>query len=67
MDSYNRGYGEGIEGLGGAGSQLGSATLLNVPIPDGSEQLGFFATAYSYDYDNDNIDETIISYRGTDV
>lgn len=28
MDAYNRDYGAGIEGLGGEGSQIGTATLL---------------------------------------
>ena len=27
MDSYNRGYGEGIAGLGGINSKIGTATL----------------------------------------
>jgi hypothetical protein len=32
LDSYNRGYGAGIEGLGGAGAQIGNATMLNVEL-----------------------------------
>jgi hypothetical protein len=31
MDSYNRGYDPGIEGLGGAGTQIGAATLQALP------------------------------------
>ena len=27
MDAYNRGYDHGIEGLGGIGSQIGTATI----------------------------------------
>jgi hypothetical protein len=60
MDSYNRGYDAGIEGLGGAGSSIGTATVRNEQIPQGSETFGFAATAYSTAYG------TVISYRGTD-
>jgi hypothetical protein len=63
MDSYNRLYGEGIEGLGGAGSKVGEATLLKGPT--GSDinawkSVGFYAAAY------DTGTGTVISYRGTD-
>lgn len=37
LDSYNRGPDPGIVGLGEAGSTIGSATILNVPVPPGSE------------------------------
>lgn len=69
MDSYNRGYGAGIadgdtndqDGLGEAGSQIGDAAVLNIPLPFGSQPAGFYAVAYqTEDYG------TIISYRGTD-
>ncbi len=60
MDSYNRGENPGIAGLGGAGSQIGTATLLNRPVPDGSSEAGFSASAYSTSFG------TVISYRGTD-
>jgi hypothetical protein len=59
MDSYNRGYNEGIRGLGGAGSEVGNATMLSVPLPTGSQTSGFYASAYSWN------GKTIISYRGT--
>lgn len=61
MDSYNRGYGEGILGLGGAGSQIGTATMLNYALPSGSEAAGFYAATYTWN------GKTIISYRGTDT
>jgi hypothetical protein len=28
LDAYNRGYGAGIAGIGGAGSSIGNATLM---------------------------------------
>jgi hypothetical protein len=68
MDSYNRGYGAGIndggandtDGLGEAGKQIGTATVKAVELPTGSEAAGFYAVAYQTDYG------TVISYRGTD-
>ncbi len=32
MDSYNRGYGVGIKGLGGVGSGIGDATIFRSQI-----------------------------------
>lgn len=60
LDAYNHGYNVGIEGLGGAGDNIGSATILNNPIPDGSQAAGFYAVAYNTPYG------TVISYSGTD-
>jgi hypothetical protein len=75
MDSYNRGYGAGLadgkgdldaagldlDGLGGAGSHIGLATLLDYDLPSGSKAAGFYAAAYQL------LDgEVVISYRGTD-
>ena len=65
MDSYNREYGEGISGLGGAGSKIGSATLN--ALPDGTDliawkSIGFYADSYKLDDGT-----TVISYRGTDT
>ena len=63
LDSYNRGYGEGIKGLGGLGSKIGNATVTDESdIADGSEGVnaGFYAVAYDTEYG------TVISYRGTD-
>lgn len=63
MDSYNRGYGEGIVGLGGLNSQIGSATLVDESdIAENSVGVnaGFYAAAYEVD------GEIVISFRGTD-
>lgn len=63
MDSYNRGYNEGLTGLGGVGSQVGLATITQQSdILNGSDgvEAGFYAVAYSY------YGDTVISYRGTD-
>lgn len=65
MDSYNRGYGEGVRLTG---TQIGSALISidsSVLINDASgsfqdEPAGFYARAYKYN------GYTIISYRGTD-
>jgi hypothetical protein len=58
MDSYNRGYGEGITGLGGAGSQIGTATLQDRNQPTEYQSAGFYAAAYNTSYGK------AISYRG---
>ncbi|MDZ7602045.1 MAG: hypothetical protein U1A06_11805 [Hoeflea sp.] len=72
MDSYNRGYDAGIgdgqnvvdgvdvDGLGEAGSTIGSAVVLNFSVPQGSQAAGFYAVDYQWN------GETVISYRGTD-
>ncbi len=65
MDSYNRGYDEGITGLGGLGSQIGTATILNdsensTATKDEAQAAGFYAVEYLWN------GETVISYRGTD-
>jgi len=65
MDSYNRGYGERIDGLGGLGSEIGNATLITdseatAETSSSARDLSFYAAAYAYD------GETIISNRGTD-
>ena len=62
MDSYQRGYAPGINGV--TGSKIGTASILQ----DSSDRLGFavtsatgfYASAYQWG------SETIISYRGTD-
>lgn len=64
MDAYNRGYNPGIAGLGGMGSQIGTATVgedAETLLPQGSAiAAGFYAVAYEWN------GETIISYGGTD-
>ena len=65
MDSYNRGYGAGIEGLSQApGTQIGTATIggnAETDLLSGAAQsAGFYALSYSWN------GQTVISYRGTD-
>jgi len=63
MDAYNRGYGEGISGLGGINTQIGTVTIKyqsDTEDNDPSVAAGFYAIAYQ------DGGETIISYRGTD-
>jgi len=81
MDAYNRGYDAGIsdgvsldengtdiDGLGEAGQQIGAATIMNVPLPGGSEAADFYAIAYEISADGPEglANQTVISYRGTD-
>jgi len=67
MDSYNRDYNAGFDDLGGTGSQIGTATVLNgseLLVDENQQRLdqpaGFYAVAYDTPYG------TVISYRGTD-
>jgi Enoyl-(Acyl carrier protein) reductase len=61
MDSYNRGYGAGIAGLGGGGSGVGTAIVGGDEfLPNGAAAAGFYAAVYNTQYG------TVISYRGTD-
>jgi hypothetical protein len=62
MDAYNRGYNPGIAGLGGMGSQIGTATVgIDADDPEGVAQAaGFYGLAYQWN------GETIIAYRGSD-
>lgn len=50
MDAYNRGYNPGIAGLGGMGSQIGTATVgedAETLLSQGSAfATGFYAIAY---------------------
>ena len=62
MDSYNRGYDEGIEGLGGLQSQVSAATLVDQSnVSDTSEEVkaSFYAAAYTVG------SEIVIAYRGS--
>jgi hypothetical protein len=69
MDSYNRGYGAGLEV---SGTQVGSATIgltstdPAANIPNG-QSAGFYAAAYTIGTGVDGIasGSTVISYRGT--
>lgn len=60
MDSYNRGYGTGINGLNESG-KIGSYTIGENANQDGWFKAGFYAIAYK------NGADTVIAYRGTDV
>ena len=71
MDSYNRGYGEGIAGLGGVGSFVGSAQITQqsgVAENDPERAAGFYALAYDIGAGGPDglAGTTVISYRGTD-
>ena len=65
MDSYNRGYGFGITDLPSSG-KIGSYQITrqsDVQVGSTARTAGFYAIAYK----NAATDETVISYRGTDV
>lgn len=67
MDSYNRGYGAGIndsanndqDGLGVSNAVIGSATISFDISTQAAQNAGFYAAAYSWN------NQTVISYRGT--
>jgi hypothetical protein len=61
LDSYNRRPNPSVGGFGGAGSAVGSVTILNVPVPLSAEAASFYAVAYQ-----DSSGNIVISYRGTD-
>ena len=65
MDAYNRGYGEGIEGLSDAiGTKIGTATISEGSDTDADSSevaAGFYAVAYDTEFGK------IISYRGTNA
>lgn len=68
MDTYNRGYGVGINDLSESG-QLGNATLLAATSAQkaGWETAGFYAIAYDMTgVAGFTAGERVISYRGTD-
>ena len=47
MDAYNRGYGQGIEGLPNAiGSLVGDASIIQDDISAEAKAAGFYAVAY---------------------
>jgi hypothetical protein len=68
MDSYNRGYGQGVSGLANSG-HIGNATITRQSniISDSTEvAAGFYAIAYTVTGVDGIADgSTVISYRGT--
>lgn len=66
LDSYNRGNGATIANMGGPGTYLGKARLLNADLPAGSEAVGFYASAYDTSRIVGYDASKVISYRGTD-
>ena len=66
MDSYQRGYSPGIDGV--TGVKIGKATINNVVLPTGSIAAGFYAAAYTLDsaWAGLAAGTKVISYRGTD-
>ena len=66
MDSYNRGYGVGVEGLDEEG-HIGNATFIPTPSQTGWQAAGFYAIAYDMTgVAGFTAGERVISYRGTD-
>lgn len=62
MDSYNQGYGRGIEH---GKTKIGAATIKDVDLPAGSEAAGFYAIAYDVAGSGiAGLDGTVFSYRG---
>ena len=57
MDAYNRGDGAKLLVSG----PIRDASILDLPLPEGSSESSFFATAYTL-----SNGQTIISFRGTD-
>jgi hypothetical protein len=65
MDSYNRGYGQGIVGLDDPNAKIGTATFLtqsNIIATSAEVASGFYASAYTL-----NDSTTVIAYRGTNA
>lgn len=64
MDSYNRGYAQGLritpQDISDVGQFIGTARIVAQDISPTARSAGFYASAYSWN------GETIISYRGTD-
>jgi hypothetical protein len=75
LDSYNRGYGRGVNFgpnsaapiRNEAGARIGNATVLNVDLPQGSQAAGFYAIAYQVSGVSGIADgTTVIAFRGSD-
>jgi hypothetical protein len=64
LDSYNRGYDEGVSDLGGIGSMVGNYVIVDQsaigPLTP-EVAASFYAVAYK-----DSSGNIVISYRGTD-
>jgi hypothetical protein len=61
LDSYNRGYGAGVTGLGDEDNTLlGSAKIINRNGDPAAQAKGFYGIAYEWE------GKKVISYRGTD-
>ena len=71
MDSYNRGYGVGVKGLGGLQTYIGMARLIqesDVAVASPGVSAGFYAIAYNMTgVTGFAAGERAISYRGTDA
>lgn len=83
MDAYNRGYGSGLgdgtnvdgqgadlDGLGGLGSKIGTATITQEDVSPEAQATGFYALAYEMDAevgtgsDKLLVGDTVIACRG---
>jgi hypothetical protein len=70
MDSYNRGYGFGINQLADTiGTRVGnySISVRTDSVADSTTNPAFAAGFYALAYRNATTGETVVSYRGTDV
>ncbi len=70
LDSYNRGYGAGLNDLDFRANvtKIGNATIKTdseIELGDDAEQAGFYAIAYEWRDPEDGELKTVISYRGT--
>lgn len=66
MDSYNHGYDESVNSLGGVGERIGNAKIVmqsNADLTSDERKAGFYAIAYDTNGDGK---ADVISYRGTD-
>jgi hypothetical protein len=64
LDSYNRGYDEGVPDLGGLGSAIGNYTIIDQSETENGS-VGVAASFYAAAY-QDASGNIVISYRGTD-